>query len=73
MCGLVLPQFHLWYRRGFNCEQKEYTPKNLTWEQIQNIRPQDIRGIKCPNFLQQIPKFNTQFSYEFLLEVIPNH
>jgi len=45
---------------------------NLTWEQIQNIRPQDIKGIKYPNFLQQIPKFNIQFSYESLLEVMPN-
>jgi len=70
-----------WYYHSFNCgtgeviivSKKNTNQNNLTWEQIQNIRPQDIKGIKCPNFLQQIPKFNNQFSYESLLEVKPNH
>lgn len=53
--------------------KKNTHQNNLTWKQIQNITPQDTKGIKCPNFLQQIPKFNTQFSYESLLEVRSSH
>jgi len=70
-----------WYHNSFICGRGEVSvvkKKNTyqnkpTWEQIQDIRPQDIKGTKCPNFLQQIPKFNTQFSYESVLGVMPNH
>jgi hypothetical protein len=39
-------------------EKKKKQKNNLIWAQIQDIRPQDIKGIRCPNFPHKIPKFN---------------
>lgn len=51
MCGLVLPQFELGTGEVSIVSKKNTHQNNLTWEQIQNMRPQDIKGIQCPNFL----------------------